>query len=198
MKILRGVMLVIFVGFATFIAVAGELPAGDPHIKTGGGGGGLSDTTFGPAGIVTTSFTIESPTGTSPGTSPCFLIEGGLTIESPKCFFENDITTDGVGDTITELTFDALGIPASTVTCGFLAGSPFTSCSVEAITGGTAVNFTGGSIPFHTDFTLDFSGFPQNFNFGSTATVTPEPATVALLLTGLCPLLLRRRRHSEV
>jgi hypothetical protein len=181
------------------VGSADQLPANDPQIKTGGPLGASSFSALAlpasaPAGIITSSFTIKSPSGTSPGTSPCALIQGGVTSVSPQCYFENDIQTAGVGDTITELKFDALGISPSTVLCQDLSGSPFSACMVRAITGGTEVDFTGGSIPFHNDFTLQFDGFPANFSSQATATITPEPGTMALLLAGLGSLAIRRRR----
>lgn len=199
MKAVHVIMLGTLTLGLSAVASAGSLPANDPQIKTGGPLGGSSVAALAlpmsaPAGIITPSFDIQSPSGTSPGTSPCILIQGPFMTVSPPCYFENDITTEGVGDTISALTFDAFGIDPTTVSCGFLSGSPFTVCSVEPISGGTEVDFTGGSIPFHGDFTLDFAGFPANFDFPSTATTTPEPGTMALLLAGLGSLAVRRKR----
>lgn len=203
MKRVYVIVLGMFFLSLSTVARADQLPANDPQIKTGGplaasSAEALALSLPAPAAIITPSFTIESPSGTSPvslpGGSPCELIQGPFTTTSPACYFENDISTDGVGDTITALTFDAMGIVSSTVTCGFLTASPFTSCSVESIPGGTQVDFSGGSIAFHSDFTLSFEGFPKNFGFSTTATTTPEPGTLALLLAGLGCLGLRRRR----
>jgi hypothetical protein len=196
------VLSVLTIGLST-VARADQLQGNDPKIQTGGPLSASSSlasfvlTAAAPAGIITATFTIESPSGTSPGTSPCLLIQGTTMTTSPKCYFENDITTDGVANTITSLTFDALGINPSTASCGFLAGSPFTVCGVDAIPGGTAFDFSGGSIAFHQDFSLSFEGFPANFDFSTTATITPEPGTLFLLLPGLGSLVLFRRRTSR-
>jgi len=182
------------------VAKADQLPANDPQIKTGGplaassSVAALALSVPAPAGIITSSFVIDSPSGTSPGTSPCILIQGPFMTTSPQCYFENDVTTNGTGDAISGLTFDAVGIDPSTASCGFLTGSPFTTCSIDAIPGGTEFDFGGGSIAFHGDFTLDFEGFPANFTFPTTATTTPELGTLALLLAGVGPLVMRRRR----
>ena len=177
-------------------ARADSIPTGDPIVKTGGGGTGapirLGDPA--PAGIITPDFTIFSSSGTSPGTSPCVLIQGGIVTTSPTCLFENDIAPNGVGLTIISLTFDAPSIPFGPGDlCNFLPGSPFSQCGVDPLPGGgTQFSFFAGSIPFHTDFTLDFEGFPANTSFSATAGI-PEPGTLALFLGGIGALLARRR-----
>lgn len=37
--------------------------------------------------ILTSVLTIASPTGTSPGTSPCILVQGAMQTNSPSCLF---------------------------------------------------------------------------------------------------------------
>ena len=186
MKLLRMALLSSLVVFLAGAAHADPVPiAVDPIIKTGG----VPDPAF-PAGIITSSFTIESPTGTSPGLPPtgsaCLLFQYGvLTSTSPACFFENDINTNGIGEALTQLKFDISGVSPTTVSCGFLSGSPFADCSVAPLAGGgTQVWFSHGSIPFHGDFTLDFQGFAKNTSFGGAVSPAPEPATMALLLGG--------------
>ncbi len=189
MKLTRTLFLVCFVAVFAAAAHADTALPKDPIIKTGGG-----DPV--PAGIIITSFTISSSTGTSPGTSPCVLDQNGIMTTSPSCFFENDITVNGTGLTIAQLIFDMPTIDPSTVTCGFLTGSPFSMCGVDSLPGGgTQVTFFDGSIPFHTDFTLDFEGFPAGQKFGGTASPVPEPGTLALLLGGLGALLTRCRQR---
>ncbi|HEV2177325.1 MAG TPA: PEP-CTERM sorting domain-containing protein [Terriglobia bacterium] len=195
MRLNRILLSALLVLLCSGVALADNALGGDPVVKTGGGGGLAPTGSLGsvPAGIITTSFTITSPSGTSPGTSPCILTQGNIMTTSPQCLFENDIALNGVGVTITSLIFDAPGIDPNTVMCGFLTGSPFLGCGVDQLEGGgTEISFFDGSIPFHADFTLDFEGFPQNFNFGGTA-ITPEPGTLALLLGGIGTLLGRRR-----
>ncbi len=155
------------------------------------------------AGIITPDFTISSATGTSPGTSPCVLIQFGVvTSVSPDCFFENDINPSGVGLTITQLVFDVAGIDPTTVTCDTkimgIAG-PFADCGVEPLPGGggTQATFFDGSIPFHSDFRLDFEGFPPATSFGGVAGVVPEPGTLVLFLGGIGALLARRRLRAR-
>jgi len=200
---LAGLVGLIILGLAAPVK-ADQLPLGDPHVKTGGGlpSAFQSASNFAfapaPAPIIVQSFTIESPSGTSPGTSPCKLMEGGITLVTPQCLFENDIAVNGVGETITSLVFDAPGIDPSTVNCGFLAGSPFSMCGVDPLTGGgSQITFFDGSVPYHSDFTLDFEGFPANFSFPSQASASPEPGTVVLIFGGLSALLARRRLRAK-
>lgn len=201
MKGIRVIVLGMLAFSLSSVVRADQLPANDPQIKTGGPLAASSSFSAlvlapsAPAPIITTAFTIESPSGTSPATSPCILMEGTFSFTSPQCYFENDIETDGNPDTIGELTFE---FPADSisgpVTCSELTGSPFSNCSVSEVSGIYQVDFTGGTIPFHSDFTLDFAGFPTDFSPATTATVTPEPGALVLLLTGLGSLVMRRRR----
>jgi hypothetical protein len=203
MKAFRTVCTLIVVciavaAFSTTLVKADQLSGSDPRVAIGG------DPPGAPAGIITTSFRILTPSGTSPATSPCVLTQGGLNTTSPGCLFENDISISGVGETIYSLTFDAVGVAPATATCGFLTGSPFTDCGVDPLPSGngTQFSFDTGSIPFHNDFTLGFTGFPSNFDFavqaGLTSTTVPEPGTLGLLLIGmsLAGLCLRRKLRT--
>jgi len=183
MKLLRALTFSLFVVFCATLTYANSIPlVSDPRIKTGG-----TPDPATPAGILTPIFVIESPTGTSPGTSACELFQFGvLTSSSPACFFENDINRLGTGEAISSLTFDVGGVISSSVGCGFLSGSPFADCSVTSLgTTGTKVVFSDGTIPWHGDFTLDFEGFPAHSSFDASAAVVPEPAALALVLCGL-------------
>ena len=196
MNLLRIAMLSLLVVFFVAGAHADQIPIViDPVIKTGG----VPDPAV-PASIITTSFTIESPTGTSPGVDSAFLLFqfGTLTSTSPACFFENNINPSGAGEAITQLSFDISGVSPGTVSCGFLTGSPFAGCGVSPLAGGgTEVQFTQGSIPYHSDFTLEFQGFPKNTSFTATASPTPEPASIVLLLSGAGALFVRRKLRSR-
>jgi hypothetical protein len=183
MKLLWIAVLSLLVVFGASAAHANTIPI-DPIIRTGG------DPPAAPAGIITPDFTIVSPTGTSPGAgpagSPCLLYQFGfLTSTSPACLFENDINLGGIGEAITQLSLDISSVSPTSVSCGFLAGSPFGECAVAPLAGGgTMVLFSQGSIPFHSDFTLEFEGFPNSSSFSTTASI-PEPGTLALLLGGI-------------
>lgn len=200
MKSFRILLLAAFVVLCTAQAQADSIPTGDPIIRTGGGGSAGAVMLFAdpaaPAGIITPDFTIESPSGSSPATSPCILIQGTLMTSSPECLFENDITRKGAGLAIAQLLFDVGGLtPGTAVGCDFLTGSPFTKCipGTANASGEAHVAFFDGLIPFHTDFTLDFEGFPANTSFVTTAGIVPEPGTLALFLGGIGALLVRRR-----
>jgi hypothetical protein len=201
MKILRTVCTFVvacgvLVIFSTAVAKADQTSGSDPRILIGG------DPASAPAGIITPSFNLSTATGASPvgfegepNTSPCVLTQGGISTTSPDCLFENDITINGVGETISSLTFtfNNASVPTSSVTCDTttLPGSPFSACGVDALPNGqgTAVSFDTGSIPFQDDFTLAMDGFPSDSQFsvqaGLASTVAPEPGTLALLLSGL-------------
>ncbi len=187
-------LCLLVVCFATALQ-ASEIPIViDPVIKVGG----LDPPA--PAGIITPSFAIMSPSGNSPGTSDCELGQGTITTDVPACLFENDITSKGAAQTITSLTFNAPTVPfGSQDQCGFLTGSPFSQCGVDPLAkGGTQFTFFDGSIPFHSDFTLDFQGFLSNTSFSVTATVTPEPSSIALFLTVIGSALLGQRKWRSV
>jgi len=205
MKGLKVALLVALASVAVPHAQAAQLPVGDPVVKTGGGSvvrPATPEASTAPAAIIVFDFDIFSRTGSSPLTSPCVLEQGNLKTVSPRCLFQNDITVDGVGQTITTLTFDAFGIDPNTVNCGFLIGSPFGECGVDPLPhdAGTEITFFGGSIPFETDFSLDFYGFPADFTFPTQATpATPEPGTASLLLLGgLAAMLVRRKARVRL
>jgi hypothetical protein len=195
MRGFRTILLIALAAVSVSLAQADQIPAGDPRVKTGGGGTLLWEGTA-PAAIIIQNFSILTPSGTSPGTSPCDLLQGTINTVSPTCLFQNDISVNGVGQSLTMLTFDALGVDPNTVNCGFLSGSPFSQCGVDPLMGneGTQITFFQGSIAFGSNFTLDFEGFPQNFTFGSTATTTPEPGTLGLLMLGGLAAMLAGRR----
>src|SRR5690242_1239431 len=94
--LLSGLLLAVSVT----VAQADQIP--DPIIKTGGqqtnatnAAQFVATSAPVPAGIITSTFTITTPSGTSPATSPCILTQGSITTTSPQCLFENDITLNG-------------------------------------------------------------------------------------------------------
>jgi hypothetical protein len=130
---------------------------------------------------------------------------------SPTCLFENVINPAGIGQNITQLVFDIGSVSSDSVTCGFINLLAFTSCSVRPFDdGGTTVTYSGGSIPFQTDFSLQLAGFPEDAKLGcspistcpqnATTSPIPEPGTLVLFVGGLGALLvgrgLRARSHS--
>jgi hypothetical protein len=194
----------LFLVFSCAMARANEL--GDPIIKTGGGQTTapvhLAIIMPAPTPIIIPTFTITSPSGNSPATSPCVLTQGSITKKSPSCFFIDFITNDdGVGEDISQLVFDAPTVPFNPATdkCGFLAGSPFASCGVDPLTGGgTEFSFFNGLIPFNSEFTLDFEGFQMNTSFASTATVAPELGSFILLfLVGIAVAFVAIRARAK-
>lgn len=152
----------------------GQSSTVDPVIRTGGGGGSVP--------ISDPNFVIVSPSGNSPGTTDCILIQDGVSTTAPGCFFLNNITAgqggSQTGVTITRLTVVASRLDYSgTLSCQLstaLGGvSPwFKTCSVPA-TAAPVVFFSGGSgIPFGGDFSVGFREFNTNATFRVTATGT--------------------------
>jgi len=195
MKSLRIAALSLLVVLCAPLAQASTIPP-DPVIRQGGGDPSASP-------IFTADFSILSPSGTSPATSPCILTEGSFKFTSPTCFFEDDINPSGTGLAITKLVFDISGISPKSISCALLNKLDFTSCSVGPFDdGGTMVTFSGGpGIAFHGDFTLNFVAFPENTSFGGVATASasavPEPNTLALFLAGIGALLIGRRLRAR-
>jgi hypothetical protein len=170
------------------VPVQGSTIPPDPSIKQGG---------FDPSSptpIVLSDFTIVSPSGTSPATSPCEVMEGSLTFTSPSCLFQDVINPSGTGQNITKLVFD---VGVSGVTCALVNNIDFAHCTaVPFDDGGTMVTFSGGKgIPYQGQFTLNFFGFPKDTDFGGTSTTSPipEPNTLTLFLAGVGALLIGRR-----
>jgi hypothetical protein len=198
MKLLRIVALSVFVVLSTAGAHADSIPTDDPVIRTGGHGGSVP--------ITFPTFRILTPTGNSPtdGTD-CFLIQGGVATDAPGCFFSNDITEGQAGATIDALAFVVSNASFSgTLSCALstaLGGaSPFTNCAVSPTA--PIVTFSGGpGIPFGDDFSMGFRGFNADTTFVGRAILsgpgtpakTPEPGTLALFVSGIGALLVRRR-----
>jgi hypothetical protein len=207
MKSLRIVALAALVVLSAAQAHADSIPAGDPAIRAGGGGGSVP--------ITSPIFGILTQTGASPTDgSPCFLIQGGVSTEAPGCFFSNDIKS---GFTIDALVFVVTTKFSGSLTCALstlLGGaSTFTHCNA----GGHVAAFYGGpGIPYGDDFSMGFRGFDLNTTFlgvavlggddlsngfrGLNADTTfhdtaavPEPGTLALCVSGIGALLVRRR-----
>jgi len=125
-----------------------------------------------------------------------------MTGTSPTCLFENVINPSGVGQNITSLVFDVLN-PGGTVTCALINTINFKECNVAPFDdGGAMVTFSNGSIPFQTDFSLQFTGFPENTQAGcspistcppnTTTSPVPEPGTLVLFFGGIGALLIGR------
>lgn len=166
----------------------------DPRIGAGGGG-----SCPGGAIILTSpnqSFSIPAA-DLYPPTGPCIVD------------FKNEI-----GAVLTFLTVEVNTSFAGTLTCGLDAGSPFTSFEQPPQTPPNTCTFLGASVPVGDIFGLTFgSAFHPFCAPGSTVTngvcsipleglegtihATPEPASVALIGTGVAALLARRRKFGS-
>jgi hypothetical protein len=104
---------------------------------------------------------------------------------------------NGIGLNITEF---KIFIPATglDITC---ASNIFSTCAVENQLRSTVVVFSGGTIYPNQHFLFDFGcaattpcSWPTEQEvFARTITNVPEPGTMALLLTGVAAILVRRR-----
>ena len=207
MKVLRVAALSLLAGLCAAPVHADSVPPGDPRIRQGGGD------PANPTPIISPAFYILSPTGTSPAPgSPCELFQsiGGVVVmtgTSPNCLFENVINPSGTGQNITSLVFDVLH-PGGMVTCALINTINFKTCTTGSFDdGGAMVTFSNGSIPFQTDFSLQFTGFPENTQAGcspistcppnTTTSSVPEPGTLVLFFGGIGALLIGRRLHAR-
>jgi hypothetical protein len=186
------------------VAKADGLPPGDPIVRTAGDPPLPGEV---PEGIFTNNFTLSCPSGTCPGTDVsstpnpnwCGLSQLDFSESSPSCFFENDISTNGIPQVINELVFSLPGVPFGSVSEDIctIPDQPvlFGTCTkVDDLAGGTIVTFTGGTIGFHQDFFLDFEGFDGGLVSPAYANVA-EPGTLPMLGLGLIALLgLTRKR----
>ena len=194
MKLLRIVTLAALVVLSRVLVLADSIPTGDPVIRSGGGSASVP--------ITSPKFSILTRTGNSPTDgSPCFLIQGGVSTPAPGCFFSNDIKR---GAPIAALVFDVSKTDFSgTLSCQLATklGGPslyFETCIPAIATDGDGmVTFSGGTgIPFGKDFSMGFAEFNANTIFNGTAE-TPEPGTLALFVSGLGALLVRRRSGAQ-
>jgi hypothetical protein len=188
---LRLLSTVVFSLFAAGWTLASTIQATDPKIIINGGQNsafalGITDPDFPITGL---HFQFISPSGTSPGTSPC-VING---IDDPTCTFTNDS-----GVTWFTLTFDiepsGQQPPFNCETNAF-----FNSCIFNAT--GTQVTFlstiASGGIHVGDTFQVEVDNWEQNTGFAGTANhaPVPEPGTLALIALGI-GFIARRRRNG--
>jgi len=158
-------MAVIFIALLSVPAAMAQATLPDPAIRTGGGRGSIA--------ITSPDFVIVSPTGDSPATSDCVVIQHGVSTTAPGCFFVNKIMTEtGKGATIKGVFFvvskaslsGALSCALDTALGGV---SPWFSKCTVAPNGIPVVVFSGGSgIPYGGDFSFGFRLFNTNATFG--------------------------------
>jgi hypothetical protein len=159
----------VFIGLLSVPAAKAQSTPPDPAIRTGGGRGSVP--------ITSPDFIIVSPSGDSPSTSDCVVIQRGVSTTAPGCFFVNQITTDKgtVGVTIKVVFFivgknSASGALSCALDTALGGVSPWFSKCTVAPNGIPVVIFSGGSgIPFGGDFSFGFRQFNTNATFGVVA-----------------------------
>lgn len=139
---------------------------------------------------------IRDPACPTPG---CMSVGQNFTFGVPSSGFGTLFFTNASGANWTNLKLTEVGVSANVITCTTEA---FASCIVSTINGVTTIflsgvnkNFLG--IPAGQNFSIQFgcvgeTCWPGGLDFTATANV-PEPATMALLLTGIGGIVTRRR-----
>jgi PEP-CTERM motif len=154
--------------------------------------------------INSTTFGIQSPSGTSPGTSPCYLGN----IEVPDCDFVNE---SGSNWTNIFIAFNPVQ-PGNDLSC---SGGPwFSNCQFQFDQNGDATSVlffnsphAGGCNPptsdycgipngSQGDFVFDVTGFTAPTDFDAQADA-PEPSSLVLLSLGLLGVGLWRCRRRR-
>lgn len=166
----------------------------DPKI-VGGGGGSCPGISFDVTSS-TQSFSIPA-VDLYPPTGPCVV----------------DFTNE-TGGVLTGVTLDLGTAFAGSLTCGLAVPSPFTSFLQPPATPPNECTFLGASIPDEGVFGLTFGSTFHPFcapdstvtngvcsdplqSLGGTFHQTPEPASIALIGTGVAALLARRKKLAS-
>lgn len=134
----------------------------------------------------------------------CMVVGQTFTFGTPEKGFGTLFFTNGSGVNWFNLQLTESGVPASAVTCMTTA---FANCTVATIGGVTTIflsglggSFTG--IPAGSNFSIVFyctddNCWPGGLDFTAHANI-PEPATVALVFTGIAGILSRKLRKSRM
>jgi hypothetical protein len=188
MRLFQALVMVVLLAMCASVTLADGT---DPNVKTVGGGGSTP--------ITGTSFTFAYV--------PCDSIDGA----PPESFCFNGLNESSVGWTNLQVTtnYSFAGGSAPTLddwSCGIMEEgfvTEFASCTIESVTnnlttmtGSVVTLYFGGEIP-NTDGTPDFytteTGVTATTGTLNANVVTPEPGTLALLLTGIGAFAARRR-----
>jgi hypothetical protein len=131
------------------------------------------------------------------GTATCTSVGTHFTFTSPTGGSGTLFFTNSSGSSWHSLELIESGVPASAITCD--APHTFMSCTKTTVGGVTTILLSGiggsfSGIPVGHNFSITFGQWPAGgVNFKAMANV-PEPATLALFLTGLGALATRRKK----
>lgn len=129
--------------------------------------------------------------------SGCTSVGTHFTFTSPGSGSGTLMFTNSTESSWHNLEFIESGVPASAISC--FAPHTFTSCSVTTTGNRTTILVSGigagfSGIPAGHNFSITFGNWPAGgVKFNAIANV-PEPATLALFLTGLGALATRRKK----
>jgi hypothetical protein len=140
-------------------------------------------------------------------TGTCTPVGMQFTFSTPASGLGMLLFNNNSGVNWTSLKLIESGVPANLITC--LSPGAFASCSVNTVNGVTTILLSGvGSgflgIPAGHNFSITFGcgpnvtgancgPWPGNLAFQGFANPIPEPATIALVLTGLGGIITRRK-----
>jgi PEP-CTERM motif len=156
----------------------------DPKVVIGGTGAPLLETVT----VSGNTFSFVSPSGTSPGTSPC--IVNSQTDTDCSIINGNDFTWSSLTFLITPT--------QGNLSCD--GGSFFAHCTVNnklgiiTFSSGCVEDFCTSGIGPGGSFAMSVEGFLAGTGFGVTANGVPEPASLVLMMTGALVFLRRRRK----
>jgi len=128
----------------------------------------------------------------------CIVVGQNFTFGTPPSGSGTLFFTNGSGVDWFNLQLIESGVPASAITCITTA---FANCTVATVGGVTTIFLSGLGITTNENFSIVFqcngdSCWPGDLDFVAHANI-PEPATLALVFTGLAGIVSRKLRKAR-